>query len=120
MNKPKHRLLASLCLASLFINQLCIADEDIQAKSNVDNFTYPAHKCNNKPLKPQKPKQFLPNDDIETYNNDISKYNINVATYNEQIKRYKSCINQYIKNGNNDINVIKKQLNSALKEARNR
>lgn len=120
MNKLKHSLLASLCLASLFINQLCVADEEIQAESNIENFTYPIHSCNSKPSKPQKPKQFFPENDVENYNNEISRYNINVSTYNKKIKQYKLCINQYIKNGNEDIKTIREKLNSALKEARSR
>ncbi|MDH5395230.1 MAG: hypothetical protein OEW97_03075 [Gammaproteobacteria bacterium] len=54
----------------------------------------------------------------EEYYLEVSKYNIKVQDYNSEIKRYKSCINQYIHNGNNDIGTIRKQLNSALKEAR--
>lgn len=117
-----HKLIIknSLMLALLMLSYQILADEDIQAESNIENFTYPAHSCNSKPLKPQKPKQFNPENDVEKYNNEISRYNINVATYNKKIKQYKLCINQYIKKGNEDINTIRKQLNSALKEARSR
>lgn len=109
-----------LLLAPLLFMQQNFADDELQAESNIKNFSYPTHNCKNKPVKPAKPKNFSPQDDVENYNNQISKYNISVSDYNSAIKQYKSCINQYIKNGNNDIQTIRNQLNSALKEARSK
>lgn len=116
--KVKKSLITTLCLVLFLLTQQSLAEETEQTNSNIDNFTYPNHTCNNKPIKPVKPAKFASSEDVEIYNNEISKYNIDVATYNKKIKSYKSCINQYIKNGNHDINTIRKQLNSALKEAR--
>lgn len=110
----------SLLLASLVFSQQSLADEDIQAGSNIKNFSYPGHNCKSKPVRPEKPKKFSMHDDVEKYNSEIAKYNINVSDYNSAIKKYKACINQYIKNGNNDIKTIRNKLNSALKEVRNK
>ena len=102
----------------LFTIQSC-ASETKKTPSTSINFTsYPKHACNNKPLKPKKPSKVSSNKNVETYSFEISKYNLSVETYNREIKNYKICINQYIKKGNQDINVIRKQLNTALKEAR--
>ena len=86
--------------------------------SNQSNFSYPDHNCGKKVKKPLKPKRIKEYDDDELYNADIAKYNIAVSDYNKTIKVYKACINRYIKNGNNDLNRIRKKLNAALKEAR--
>lgn len=93
----KNRFTTSFCLIVLLLTQKSFASETEQTNSNLDNFSYPTHRCNSKPIKPIKPAKFASSDDVETYNNEISKYNINVATYNKKIKKYKSCINQYIK-----------------------
>lgn len=106
-----------LLLTPLLFSQQSFAEE-ITASSNIQNFSYPTHKCNNKPERPEKPESFSAKDDVEKYNNQIAKYNVRVSEYNESIKKYKACINQYIKNGNNDIKIIREQLNAALKEAR--
>ena len=86
--------------------------------SNLINFSYPTHLCGKKPVKPQQPGKRVSFDSIDDYNIAIADYNLHVASYNTTIKSYKSCINLYIKNGNHDINVIRKNLNQALKEAR--
>ena len=91
---------------------------DLGVESNIANFSYPQHPCKQKPLKPVKPRKMSSYKNTEEYYLEVSKYNIKVQDYNNEIKRYKSCINQYIHNGNNDIGTIRKQLNSALKEAR--
>lgn len=88
--------------------------------SNLDNFTYPPHECGEKVKKPTKPAQLSTFENVDDYNNAIIEYNIQVADYNKKIKDYKSCINQYIQNGNHDINIIRNELNKALKEARTR
>lgn len=110
----------SLLLALLLIIHQTSADENIESNSNLENFTYPTHTCNKKPLKPKKPGKLSSQEDVETYNNVISKYNINVANYNKEIKTYKTCINEYIQRGNQDINTIRQQLNFSLEEARKR
>ena len=115
----KKLTLNSLLLISLVFSQQSLAD-DIQSGSNIKNFSYPGHNCKSKPTRPEKPKKFSMQDDVEKYNNEIAKYNINVSDYNNAIKKYKACINQYIKNGNNDIQTIRNKLNSALKEARHK
>ena len=115
----KKLILSSLLLISLVFSQQSLADE-IQPGSNIKNFSYPDHNCKSKPTRPEKPKRFSLQDDVEKYNKEIAKYNLNVSDYNDAIKKYKTCINQYIKNGNNDIQTIRNQLNSALKEARNK
>ena len=102
----------------LSLSLTLIALPVFSSESNLDNFNYPSHNCGPKVKKPKKPKRLTVNEDIDKYNSAIVKYNINVATYNKEIKSYKSCINRYINNGNNDINIIRKTLNSALKEAR--
>ena len=95
------------------------ADETSHSKeSNLNNFNYPTHQCGKKIRKPKKVAPFKSFGDINDYNSAIVEYNIEVATYNKEIKIYKSCINQYIRNGNNDISVIKNTLNKALKDAR--
>jgi len=117
MNKLTKK---SLLLASLVFSQQSLADENNKPGSNIKNFSYPTHNCKNKPVRPEKPKKFSMQNDVEKYNNEIAKYNINVSDYNSAIKKYKACINQYIKNGNNDIKTIRNKLNSALKEVRNK
>ena len=111
-------ILTFLLLAYLVFPLESFATDEAQTTSNIKNFAYPSHNCKSKPSRPEKPKTFSPQDDVEKYNNAVSKYNINVASYNKAIKKYKACINQYIKNGNNDINTVRNQLNAALKEAR--
>ena len=113
-------IINSLLLTAFFFSQQSIAEDDIQAASNINDFSYPSHNCNNKPVKPVKPEEFNASEDVEAYNNMVSEYNVQVSSYNKKIKTYKACINQYIKNGNNDIQTIRKQLNAALKEARSR
>ena len=113
-------IINSLLLASLSFVPQALANENIQPESNIKNFSYPSHNCKSKPIRPEKPRKFSSGNNVEKYNNEISKYNISVSDYNNAIKQYKSCINKYIKNGNNDIQTIRNQLNSALKEARSR
>ena len=104
---------------SLLIISTSLADEiSIKENSNLTDFTYPSHSCGEKIKKPGKVARFKTFEDIDDYNAAIVEYNIEVSEYNKEIKTYKSCINQYIKNGNNDISIIKETLNSALKEAR--
>ena len=100
-------------LSFSLLSQHCFATE-----SNLDDFKYPSHSCGEKIKKPKKPEKSAAYEDIDEYNSAIVEYNINVATYNKEINIYKSCINRYINNGNHDINIIRKTLNSALKEAR--
>lgn len=107
----------ALILFAVFTN-LGLAKAETPLNSNLNHFAYPKHNCKSKPKRPIKPKKLSSENDIQKYNQEISKYNINVVTYNKEIKRYKKCINQYIRNGNHDINIIRQQLNSALKEAR--
>ena len=102
-----------ISLSFLLIATSCYATD-----SNLDDFTYPAHECGNKIQKPKKPARVTSYKDIDDYNAAVIKYNLNVSDYNETIKTYKSCINQYIQNGNHDINIIRKELNNELKEAR--
>lgn len=115
---PKFSFIFFLSLSTTFSLH---ADEiSIPKKSNLNNFTYPAHRCGKKIKKPTKVAHFKTFEDIQDYNSAVVKYNIEVATYNKEIKTYKSCINKYIENGNNDIKIIKESLNSALKEARSK
>lgn len=86
--------------------------------SNLEDFTYPTHECGNKTKKPKKPARVISYEDTQDYNTAVVEYNLEVAGYNKTIKTYKACINQYIQNGNHDINIIRKELNEALKEAR--
>ena len=118
----KNSVMTVLLLVPVFLSYQSVAAEAeaVQSNSNLDNFTYPKHTCNNKPSKPITPVKFSSTIGIETYNLETSKYNINVANYNKEIKIYKTCINKYIKNGNQDINTIRQQLNFSLKEARKR
>lgn len=111
LHMTKINLILSLSLA-------LIAPPSFSSESNLDNFNYPSHSCGTKVKKPKKPKRLTSNENIDKYNSAIVEYNINVAAYNKEIKIYKSCINRYINNGNHDINIIRKILNSALKEAR--
>lgn len=117
--KIKRIFTTSLLFSLLIISyESLAADENDTTFSNVTNFSYPNHPCNNKPEKPIKPEKLSTYEKVEDYNNAISNYNVRVVEYNKEIKNYKSCINQYIKNGNQDINTIREKLNSALKEAR--
>ncbi|MFK5913280.1 MAG: hypothetical protein QM484_02820 [Woeseiaceae bacterium] len=102
-------------LSLLFFSLFCFADES--GYSNLDDFEYPSHDCGDKTSKPDKPKRIKHYDNISDYNNAIIEYNIDVTHYNDEVKVYKSCINLYIKNGNNDLKIIRHQLNKALKEA---
>lgn len=113
MQRIMTRFSLILSLSFSLISQQCFATE-----SNLDNFNYPSHNCGTKVKKPNKPKRLTSNEDIDKYNSAIVEYNIKVAAYNKEIKIYKLCINRYINNGNHDINIIRKTLNSALKEAR--
>ena len=115
MNRSGKGLLLTIVLITA---QSC-ASEIKKPTSTPVNFTsYPNHTCKNKPAIPKKPGRASSFENVETYNLEISKYNLKVETYNRGIKSYKTCINQYIKKGNQDINVIREQLNKALKEAR--
>ncbi len=115
----KRNLTIGLLFPLLLIPlQILATDEAVTSHSNLTDFSYPNHNCNNKPAKPVKPERLKSFADIDTYNSDIAEYNIEVTTYNQKIKLYKSCINKYIKNGNHDINTIRIKLNAALKEAR--
>ena len=105
-------------LPLLTISPLCIADD--VTPSNLESFSYPNHHCGNKITKPKTPSKTTNSHEVDDYNNAIIEYNIKVVSYNKEIKIYKKCINQYIKNGNNDIKVIRDTLNKALKEARNK
>jgi hypothetical protein len=106
---------------SLSISIPLHADETSSSEdSNLTDFNYPSHNCGKKIKKPKKVARFKSFEDVNHYNSAIVEYNINVASYNKKIKIYKSCINQYIESGNNDIDVIKKRLNKALKEARSK
>ena len=99
---------------SLSITSSLLADEN----SNLIDFSYPSHDCGEKIKKPKKVAQYKSLEDIDDYNSAVVEYNIEVSKYNKDIKEYKSCINQYIKNGNHDISIIKKSLNTELKDAR--
>lgn len=107
----------SLTISLLF---LLSSLSSFASESNLDNFTYPPHECGEKVKKPKKAAQLSTFENVDDYNNAIIEYNIQVADYNKIIRNYKSCINQYIQNGNHDINIIRKELNKALKEARAR
>ena len=102
-----------ISLSFLLITTSCYAND-----SNLDDFIYPTHECGNKIKKPKKPTRVTSYKDVDEYNTAVVNYNLNVSDYNETIKAYKSCINQYIQNGNHDINIIRNELNNALKEAR--
>lgn len=99
---------------------ILISHSSFASESNLINFSYPDHTCDSKPTKPLHPPKLSTIKDVDTYNHTIAEYNVQVAEYNKLIKNYKSCINQYIKNGNQDITIIRKKLNSALKEARSK
>jgi len=105
----------SLIISLLFI---IMTTQSLADESNLENFSYPSHTCGEKIKKPKKPARLATYENVEAYNAAIVEYNIEVANYNKETKFYKTCINQYIKNGNNDINIIRKQLNNALKKAR--
>jgi len=109
-----------LLLAIILITiQSCASEtKKVLPVLTLSDTNYPNHSCNKKPSKPRIPDKVLVNKNIELYNLKISKYNLSVKEYNKDINNYKTCINQYIKKGNKDINVIRKQLNKALKEAR--
>ena len=105
----------SLTISLLFLLSFL---SSFASESNLDNFTYPSHECGEKIKNPKKPARLSTFEDVDDYNNVIVEYNIQISDYNKKIKSYKSCINQYIQNGNHDINIIRKKLNKALKEAR--
>lgn len=109
----KTTLLISLFFA---IPHLSFADKN--NTSNLKEFNYPTHNCGEKIKTPKKVKKFKTYEGVNEYNSAIVEYNIKVSNYNKKIKTYKYCINQYIKNGNSDIDKIKKTLKEALKEAR--
>lgn len=114
-NKSGTGLLLIIALVTI---QSCASEIKKPTPPPINFTSYPNHTCDRKPLKPKKPDKISSYKKVETYNFEISKYNLNVETYNREIKNYKTCINQYIKKGNQDINIIRKQLNKALKEAR--
>jgi len=115
MNRPGTGLLLTIVLITA---QSC-ASEIKKTTSKPVNFTsYPSHTCKDKPAIPKKPGSASSFENVKIYNMEISKYNLKVETYNREIKIYKTCINQYIKKGNQGINIIRKKLNKALKEAR--
>lgn len=96
-----------------------VASETVsEVTSNLQDFNYPSHSCGSKPTKPVKVHKLVKHSDVDAYNIAVAKYNVEVAIYNKGIKEYKNCINSYIKNGNADIEAIRHQLNTALKEAR--
>lgn len=86
--------------------------------SNPQQFVYPAHQCGNKPGKPSQPPVIASNVSVDAYNAAVAQYNVRVAMYNSSIKNYNNCINAYIQSGNNDIEVIRKQLTAALEQAK--
>jgi len=113
MQKTMTKFSLIISLSFSLVSLQCFANE-----SNLDGFNYPSHNCGHKAKKPKKPARLTSFEDVDKYNSAIVEYNINVTAYNKEIKSYKSCINQYINNGNHDINIIRKILNTALKEAR--
>lgn len=114
-----NHLGTGLLLTIVIFNVQSCASEIKKPTSTPVNFTsYPNHTCNGKPAIAKKPGRASSFENVETYNLEISKYNLEVETYNKKIKNYKTCINKYIKKGNQDINTIREQLNTALKEAR--
>ena len=102
-----------ISLSFIFTPLSCFAND-----SNLEDFNYPTHECGNKIKKPKKPTRVTSYKDIEEYNTAVVEYNLEISDYNKIIKTYKSCINQYIQNGNHDVNIIRRELNKALKEAR--
>lgn len=120
-----QNLTRAICLTSALLLTLALPTSTLFAEenppnSNLSNFIYPGHNCKAKPEIPVKPEKPSSHNNVETYNLEISKYNIRVATYNKEIGIYKKCINQYIRNGNNDISIIRQRLNNVLKEARSK
>lgn len=115
INYLKTGLLLTIILITV---QSCASEIKKTTSAHINFTSYPSHSCNFKPAIPIKPGKLSSFNNVETYNLEISKYNLNVETYNREIKNYKTCINLYIKKGNQDINIIRKQLNKALKEAR--
>lgn len=114
-NHPGTGLLLTIVLITA---QSCASEIKKPTSMPVNLSSYPSHTCNGKPAIPKKPGRASSFENVETYNLEISKYNLKVETYNREIKSYKTCINKYIKKGNQDINVIREQLNKVLKEAR--
>lgn len=112
------------CFVFFFLlsSSLSFAEETTASSSNLENFSYPSHHCGSKPTPPEKVPGLLSTAvssvDVDAHNALVAQYNIRVLAYNKQIKSYKKCINDYIKNGNNDMAIIRNQLDAALKEAR--
>ena len=115
INYSRTGLLLSIVLIAA---QSCASEIKKPTSTPISFSSYPNHTCESKPSIPKKLGKVSSFENIETYNLGISKYNLSVESYNKKIKNYKICINKYIKKGNQDINSIRKQLNTALKEAR--
>lgn len=114
-------IFSTIIIFSLLITPSIHANEILTSEeSNLIDFSYPSHGCGEKTKKPIKVARFKTFEDVNDYNSAIVDYNIKVASYNKEIKKYKLCINQYIKNGNNDIDIIKSALKKALKNARDK
>lgn len=116
----KHSYKFSLVLMLVFMSSSVFADDEKEdaTNSNLTSFSYPTHTCGSKPSAPGKPPALISSIDVDAHNILVAQYNVRVAIYNKSIKTYKACINDFIKNGNIDMDIIRKQLDAALKEAR--
>ena len=121
-NISKHQLQTCFVSCIFLISSLSFAEEINTSSSNLSDFSYPSHQCSNKPTPPEKIPGLLSTAvssvDVDAHNALVAQYNIRVLAYNKKIKSYKKCINDFIKKGNNDMAIIRKQLDAALKEAR--
>ena len=77
--------------------------------SNLGMFGYDEHSCT-KPFPPSKPYAFNSQWEIDTYNNEVDYYN-------SERESYVRCIRDYVDNAENDIEIIKEAIESAIDEA---
>lgn len=105
--------LAKSILGYIFLTSSCFAGSNMCVKDPYDFLNqrqcYPSNKCE----APQRPfEQYY------FYNQyDLDSYNRKVTDYNEKLASYQSCIETYIKNAEDDIELIQSKIQKAKQES---
>lgn len=78
----------------------------VSAESNFASYRYPVHSCGSKPVAPVKSPSLFKKWQVQEFNTEVEMYN-------RWIKKMQQCIAAYIKNANNDINIIQQKTQEA-------
>jgi hypothetical protein len=84
-----------------------------QGKDSSTNFRalagYPDPSCTRAGALPKKP--------ATVSNMEVDRYNALLTTYNKTVHAYVVCVNAYVRNADNDMDVIRKKARDAVEEA---